>query len=121
MQADERKVRQVVFNLLANAVKFTPPGGRVDVTAQMTNGVVEVAVADTGSGIAREDQQLIFEEFQQAGETAASTRAPDWGYRSRGASSSCTGGGSGWKALRAKAARSASRCPSGTGAEPWTS
>jgi two-component system NtrC family sensor kinase len=66
VQADERKVRQVVFNLLSNAVKFTPPGGRVDVTAQMTNGVVEVAVADTGSGIAREDQEMIFEEFQQA-------------------------------------------------------
>ena len=66
VQADERKVRQVVFNLLSNAVKFTPPGGQVDVTAQMTNGVVEVAVADTGSGIAREDQEMIFEEFQQA-------------------------------------------------------
>ena len=52
VQADERKVRQVVFNLLSNAVKFTPPGGRVDVSAQMTDGVVEVAVADTGSGIA---------------------------------------------------------------------
>ena len=66
VQADERKVRQVVFNLLSNAVKFTPPGGRVDVSAQMTNGVVEVAVADTGSGIAPEDQEMIFEEFQQA-------------------------------------------------------
>ena len=66
VQADERKLRQVVFNLLSNAVKFTPPGGRVDVSAQMTDGVVEVAVADTGSGIAVEDQELIFEEFQQA-------------------------------------------------------
>jgi signal transduction histidine kinase len=66
IQADERKVRQVVFNLLSNAVKFTPPGGRVDVSAQMTDGVVEVAVADTGSGISPDDLELIFEEFQQA-------------------------------------------------------
>src|SRR5947199_7196523 len=65
IQADERKLRQVVFNLMSNAVKFTPPGGRVDVSARMTDGIVEVAVADTGSGIAPEDQELIFEEFQQ--------------------------------------------------------
>jgi signal transduction histidine kinase len=55
-----------VFNLLSNAVKFTPGGGHVDVSARMTDGVVEVAVADTGPGIAPEDQELIFEEFQQA-------------------------------------------------------
>jgi signal transduction histidine kinase len=66
VQADERKLRQVVFNLLSNAVKFTPPGGRVEVTAHLTDGVVEVAVADTGAGIAPEEQELIFEEFQQA-------------------------------------------------------
>jgi signal transduction histidine kinase len=66
IRADERKLRQVVFNLLSNAVKFTPGGGRVDVSARMTDGVVEVAVADTGPGIAPEDQELIFEEFQQA-------------------------------------------------------
>jgi signal transduction histidine kinase len=66
IRADERKLRQVVFNLLSNAVKFTPPGGRVDISASMTNGTVEVAVADTGAGIAPEDQELIFEEFQQA-------------------------------------------------------
>jgi signal transduction histidine kinase len=66
IQADERKVRQVVFNLLSNALKFTPQGGRVDVAAELSDGVVEVSVVDTGSGIAPEDQELIFEEFQQA-------------------------------------------------------
>jgi len=66
IRADERKLRQIVFNLLSNAVKFTPAGGHVDVSARMTDGVVEVAVADTGPGIAPEDQELIFEEFQQA-------------------------------------------------------
>jgi signal transduction histidine kinase len=66
VEADERKVRQVVFNLLSNAVKFTPPGGRVDISAHLTDGMVEVAVVDTGTGIAPEDQELIFEEFRQA-------------------------------------------------------
>jgi signal transduction histidine kinase len=66
VEADERKLRQVVFNLLSNAVKFTPPGGRVDVTAGLSDGVVEVAVADTGFGIAPGDRNLIFDEFQQA-------------------------------------------------------
>jgi signal transduction histidine kinase len=66
IQADERKLRQVIFNLLSNAVKFTPPGGRVDVSARQIDGQVDVSVADTGAGIAPEDQELIFEEFQQA-------------------------------------------------------
>jgi signal transduction histidine kinase len=66
ISADQRKLRQVVFNLLSNAVTFTPPGGRVDVSAQMADGVVEVAVADTGPGIPSQDQELIFEEFRQA-------------------------------------------------------
>jgi signal transduction histidine kinase len=66
VQADERKLRQVLFNLLSNAVTFTPPGGRVDVSARLEDGIVEVAVADTGSGIAPEDQERIFEEFLQA-------------------------------------------------------
>ena len=63
--ADERKVRQVVLNLLSNAIKFTPPGGRVEVSARLNDGLVEISFADTGPGIAPEDQDLIFEEFQQ--------------------------------------------------------
>jgi signal transduction histidine kinase len=66
IRGDERKLRQVVFNLLSNAVKLTRVGGRVDVSAQLADGVVEVAVTDTGPGIAPEDQELIFEEFRQA-------------------------------------------------------
>jgi signal transduction histidine kinase len=66
VRADERKVRQVVFNLLSNALKFTPSGGRVDVTARRHDGVVEIAIADTGVGISPADQERIFEEFQQA-------------------------------------------------------
>jgi len=64
---DERRIRQVIFNLLTNAVKFTPAGGTVDVTATRSNGEVRVAVADTGPGVPPEDRERIFEEFQQTG------------------------------------------------------
>jgi signal transduction histidine kinase len=63
---DERRVRQVLLNLLWNAVKFTPAGGAVDVSVARVNGEVRVSVADTGPGIDPADQARIFEEFQQA-------------------------------------------------------
>jgi signal transduction histidine kinase len=66
--ADERRLRQIVFNLLSNAVKFTPAGGRVDVSARLEDGEVEIAVADTGPGIAAGDLESIFEEFEQTSE-----------------------------------------------------
>jgi signal transduction histidine kinase len=66
--ADERRVRQVVFNLLSNAVKFTPADGRIDVSARLDDGQVEIAVADTGPGIAAADLESIFEEFEQTSE-----------------------------------------------------
>jgi len=74
IRADERKIRQVIFNLLSNAVKFTPPGGHVDVSAFIADGMVEVAVADTGPGIVLEDHERIFEEFQQARRSSRGSR-----------------------------------------------
>jgi signal transduction histidine kinase len=68
---DERKVRQVILNLLSNAVKFTPEGGRVRVTAAAAEGLVTIAVSDTGIGIAPEDQAAVFEEFRQVGRDGA--------------------------------------------------
>jgi len=66
VQADERKVKQIVFNLLSNAVKFTPDGGRVDVALHAVGGdFVQISVHDLGPGVAREDQERIFEEFEQ--------------------------------------------------------
>jgi signal transduction histidine kinase len=65
VQGDERRIRQVLFNLLSNAVKFTPQGGTVDVSSARLDGEVHVSVTDTGPGIAPEDQERIFEEFQQ--------------------------------------------------------
>jgi signal transduction histidine kinase len=64
---DERKVKQVLLNLLSNAVKFTPEGGQIRLRANWTDGAVEIAVSDTGIGIAPEDQTTIFEEFRQVG------------------------------------------------------
>jgi signal transduction histidine kinase len=65
VEADERKVKQVIFNLLANAVKFTPDGGQVQVKASREADCIQVSVRDTGVGIAPEDQARIFEAFQQ--------------------------------------------------------
>jgi signal transduction histidine kinase/putative methionine-R-sulfoxide reductase with GAF domain len=67
LHGDERKVKQVLLNLLSNALKFTPEGGRIDVRARVDAGMFEVAVSDTGIGIAPEDQQAVFEEFRQVG------------------------------------------------------
>ncbi len=67
MRADERKFKQILLNLLTNAVKFTPDGGRVDVRAKLVSGVLAVAVTDTGIGIAKDDQAAVFEEFKQVG------------------------------------------------------
>jgi signal transduction histidine kinase len=70
IRADERKVKQVLLNLLSNATKFTPEGGRVDVRAAVNDTMLEVSVADTGVGIAPEDQEAVFEEFRQVGTAA---------------------------------------------------
>jgi signal transduction histidine kinase len=67
IRGDERKVKQVLLNLLSNALKFTPEGGRIDVSAAEHDGVAEIAVMDTGVGIAPEDQEAVFEEFRQVG------------------------------------------------------
>src|SRR5438132_8709698 len=54
-RADERKFKQILLNLLSNAVKFTPDGGRIVTRARLADGALEVAVCDTGIGIAKED------------------------------------------------------------------
>jgi signal transduction histidine kinase len=67
IRADERKVKQVLLNLLSNALKFTGEGGKIAVRASVSDGAVEISVTDTGIGIAPEDQDRVFEEFQQVG------------------------------------------------------
>lgn len=63
--ADELKIKQVVFNLLSNALKFTPDGGSVRVAARLDGDFIEISVEDTGIGIAREDLERLFKPFQQ--------------------------------------------------------
>ena len=70
IRADERKVKQVLLNLLSNALKFTPEGGRIDVRARLDDDGIEVSVTDTGVGIAPQDQATVFEEFRQVGAAA---------------------------------------------------
>ena len=67
IRGDERKVKQVLLNLLSNALKFTPDDGQIDVFAELREGTAEISVRDTGLGIAPEDQEAVFEEFRQVG------------------------------------------------------
>ena len=71
--ADELKLKQVVLNLLTNAVKFTEAGGSVTVTARENGDVAEVTVRDTGIGIADDDRERIFEAFQRGGRGVRTT------------------------------------------------
>jgi len=64
---DERRFKQIVINLLTNAVKFTPMGGAVTLTAKRVTGAYKISVKDTGIGIADDDHERIFEEFTQVG------------------------------------------------------
>ncbi|MEO5853454.1 MAG: GAF domain-containing protein [Nocardioides sp.] len=67
IEADELRFKQVVLNLVSNAVKFTPDGGRVDVRASRDDHELAVTVTDTGTGIPEVDRERIFESFQQGG------------------------------------------------------
>jgi PAS domain S-box-containing protein len=66
IRVDPRAVRQMLTNLLTNAVKFTPKGGRVALTARLDGDQVELKVADTGIGIAPKDIAKVLEPFGQA-------------------------------------------------------
>jgi signal transduction histidine kinase len=63
VRGDRERLKQVLTNLIDNAIKYSPAGGSVEVAASADDGIVRVDVRDEGPGIAREDQQLIFEKF----------------------------------------------------------
>ena len=63
IEADERRLKQALFNLISNAVKFTPPGGAIGIEARYSQGELLLAVADTGIGIAPADQARVFEKY----------------------------------------------------------
>jgi PAS domain S-box-containing protein len=66
VSGDPGRIQQVVWNLLANATKFTPRGGRIDVALERTEAHVAITVSDTGIGIAPELLPRVFERFRQA-------------------------------------------------------
>ncbi len=70
---DERRIVQVLLNLVGNAIKFTDEG-KVDIRVAAQNGRLDVAVADTGPGIAPADQKKIFQEFQQIDSTTTKAK-----------------------------------------------
>ena len=72
MLADRDKIIQVVTNLLSNAAKFTPAGGRVTVRTFEVDGQAAVEVEDTGPGIAPDQLEAVFERFRQVGDTLTS-------------------------------------------------
>ncbi|KKG08793.1 PAS domain-containing hybrid sensor histidine kinase/response regulator [Methanosarcina sp. 2.H.A.1B.4] len=63
--ADRIRFKQVIYNLMSNAIKFTPKGGSVAVSAVKTGDSVRVSVSDTGIGISEENQKLLFQPFRQ--------------------------------------------------------
>jgi PAS domain S-box-containing protein len=72
VRGDPSRLQQILWNLLTNAVKFTPPGGRIQVVLERVNSHVEVVVEDTGIGIGADFLPFVFERFRQA--DAAMTR-----------------------------------------------
>jgi signal transduction histidine kinase/CheY-like chemotaxis protein len=67
---DAQRIAQVFTNLLSNAIKFSPPGGRIEVSAEPLDGVVRVGVRDEGEGIAAEDLPKLFRKFSQIDSSA---------------------------------------------------
>ena len=71
--ADSQRLQQVLWNLLANAIKFTPEGGRVTVEVQVFDSLAQIQIIDTGIGISAEFLSYVFERFLQA--DSSSTRS----------------------------------------------
>ncbi len=70
--ADDGRIVQVIGNLLRNAIKFTPRGGRIVIAVQPRDGMIEFSASDTGSGIASENRSRVFERYWQQSSGARS-------------------------------------------------
>ena len=72
--ADRLRVKQVLFNLLSNALKFTPEGGKVRIDGALNDGYLEISVSDTGIGIPKDQHEAVFDKFYQVGATTKGVR-----------------------------------------------
>ena len=75
IEADERRLKQALFNLTSNAIKFTPAGGSIRLEARREGGDVVLAVTDTGVGIPTVDQERVFEKFERGSAQARQSGA----------------------------------------------
>nr|WP_237051470.1 PAS domain-containing protein [Magnetospirillum sp. ME-1] len=103
---DPLRIKQVLLNLLSNAVKFTPAGGKVLLSARLSETDLVIQVADTGIGMDGESLERALQPFVQV-ESSLSRRyaAPGWGCRWPSPSPSCTAARSVWSAGRGRAPR----------------
>src|SRR5437763_16370392 len=70
IEADERRLKQALFNLISNAIKFTPAGGSIRLEARRSSGELILAVTDTGVGMRPAGQERVFEKFERGGRDA---------------------------------------------------
>ena len=110
--SDGDRVLQIISNLLSNAFRWTPDGGRIDLELASDNGTVTVDIADTGPGIRQEERERIFRPFW-----SRTVAAPGSGCRSRESLRWRSAAGSSCRPSRGRAAASGSSCRSG-GASP---
>jgi signal transduction histidine kinase len=73
LRGDPEKLQRMLFNLIQNAIRHTPPDGSVTVRVEQRPGAAEIAVADTGTGIAPAERERVFEPFYRAGADASRT------------------------------------------------
>ncbi len=74
VRADQRRMKQLLYNFLSNALKFTPEGGEITIAARWERDELRISVADTGVGIAEHDQKRIFDSFYQVDSTLTKTK-----------------------------------------------
>src|SRR5690606_14822677 len=124
VRGDPDRLQQVLWNLLTNAIKFTPEGGRVRLAAERSGPRAVVRVEDTGQGIDPGFLPSLFERYRQADASAArrpgGTGGSGSGWRSAASSSPCTGARSGPRARgRGVGRRSRSNSRSSRPLPPW--
>jgi len=74
LNADRIRLKQILYNLLSNALKFTPEGGRIWVEVKAIEGLAHITVSDSGIGIPQLEHEAVFDKFHQVGATASGQR-----------------------------------------------